>query len=205
MVFMGIIPTPPPTPTVAPRGEATRVPSTCQLPQGWTLYQVQSGNTLFAIALATNSTVDELRYVNCIEDVDNLTAGDIIFVPRSPLRPVETIQPRNARQGLSRIGCSDPRIQITSPITLQRLSGAFTLYGSATREDFLYYKIEIRPDWATIYNFYLDSRTPINNGTLGTINAEVFEDGLHWILLTVVDQRAEIPSGATCEIPVIFG
>ncbi|MDQ7024508.1 MAG: LysM peptidoglycan-binding domain-containing protein [Anaerolineae bacterium] len=205
MVFMGIIPTPPATPTVAQRDDATRTPSTCRLPQGWREYRVESGNTLFAIALATGSTVDELRYINCIEDIDNITTDDVIFVPRLPVRPVSTIESASARQGLNRIGCTDSRIQITSPISVQRLSGTFTVYGTADRDDFLYYKIEIRPDWATIYNFYLDSSLPVNNGVLGTINAELFDNGLHWILLTVVNQRAEIPAGATCEIPVIFG
>jgi hypothetical protein len=205
MVFMGIIPTPPPTPTVAPIGQPTRVPSTCSLPAGWVQYRVNSGDTLFAIALATNSTVDELRYINCIEDIDSIQTNDVVFIPRVPVRPVATIPATGVRQGLARIGCTDQRTQITSPIAVQRVSGTFNVFGSATRTDFLYYKIEIRPDWATVYNFYLDAETPVSNGALGAINSDLFEDGLHWILLTVVDQQAEIPTGATCEIPVIFG
>lgn len=165
---------------------------------------MQSGNTLFAIALATNSTVEELRYVNCIENIDNITTGEVIFVPRSPVNPVATIQPAALREGVVRIGCDDQRTQITSPIALQRLTGTFGVFGTAARDNFWYYKIEIRPDWASIYNFYLDSRTPLTNGFLGAVNSDIFDDGLHWLRLSVVDTGAGIPTGATCEIPVIF-
>ncbi|MCA9915964.1 MAG: LysM peptidoglycan-binding domain-containing protein, partial [Anaerolineae bacterium] len=206
--FDGILATPtlPASPTAAAVSAATRTPASCLLPRGWTTYRVQPGDTLFAISLATNSTVDELRYANCIDDVDNITSEDRIFVPRAPLRPVSTFVPVpvDARPDLAAFGCADPRVQITSPGVAMRLSGSFTVMGTATREDFGYYKIEIRPDWAEIYNFYLDSYTPVQNGSLGVINSEIFGSGLHWIRLTVVDARAGIPAGATCEIPVIF-
>lgn len=200
----GIIPTPPPSPTLPPLGQPSRTPSTCQLPQGWTSYTVQAGNTLFAIALATNSTVDELRTANCIENIDNIHTGDVIYVPRAPIGPVATFVNTGSRAGLRPIGCQNPNLQITSPISAQRLNGTFTVYGSANRSDFLYYKIEIRPDAASIYNFYMDSRTQVTNGVLGEINSELFGSGLHWIKLTLVDTNSSIPADATCEIPVIF-
>lgn len=201
----GIIPTLPPSPTVVPLDEPTRTPASCDLPSGWTTYSVNSGDTLFAIALATNSTVDELRFANCIDDVDNIITGDSVFVPRAPLRPVSTLAPAGIRSGLATIGCTSPLTQITSPIVAQRVSGTFTVFGTATRGDFGYYKIEIRPDSAEIYNFYLDSRDQVLNGPLGDINAELFDDGLHWIRLSVVDISATIQPDAICEIPVIFG
>jgi len=202
--FAGILPTPtlPASPTVAV--DATRTPASCDLPRGWTTYRVRLGDTLFAIALATNSTVSELRAANCIDDVDNITSEESIYVPRVPRRPVSTQVPSDVRPGLAAFGCLDPRVQILSPGVAARVSGVFTVSGTATREDFGYYKIEVRPDWAEIYNFYLDSYSPVENGSLGVINAELFDDGLHWIRLTVVDERAGIPAGATCEVPLIF-
>lgn len=201
----GIIPTLPASPTVVPLDNPTRTPASCDLPSGWTTYTVASGDTLFAIALATNTTVDELRFANCIDDIDNITAGDAVFVPRAPVRPVSTVAPAGVRDGLTTIGCTSPLTQITSPILGQRVSGTFTVFGTATRADFEYYKIEIRPDNATIYNFYSDSREQVINGELGHINAELFGDGLHWIRLSVVDRQAMIQPDAICEIPVIFG
>jgi LysM repeat protein len=200
----GIIPTPPPSPTLVPTNEASRTPSSCQLPPGWTTYTVQAGNTLFAIALATHSTVAELRDANCIENVDNIQTGDVIFVPRAPLTPVATFVNTGSRAGLGPIGCQNPNVQITSPMSAQRINGTFTVYGSANRSDFLYYKLEVRPDAASIYNFYMDSRTQVMNGVLGEINSELFGSGLHWIKLTLVDLSASIPADASCEIPVIF-
>jgi hypothetical protein len=200
----GIIPTPPPSPTVLPPNQPTRTPSSCLLPQGWTSYTVQSGNTLFAIALATNSTVAELRDANCIENIDNITTGDVIFVPRAPVRPVATFVPSGIRDGLYPIGCQNTNVIITSPISAQHLNGTFAVYGSAVRNDFLYYKLEIRPDAASIYNFYMDSYNQVTNGVLGEINSELFGPGLHWVKLTMVDIYSTIPIDSTCEIPVIF-
>lgn len=206
--FDGILATPtlPASPTAAAVSAATRTPSSCRLPRGWTTYRVQPGDTLFAISLATDSTVDELRYANCIDDVDNITSEDVIFVPRAPLRPVSTFVPApvDSRPDLAVYGCNDPRVQITSPRIAAQLQGSFTVTGTAMRDDFGYYKIEIRPDWAEIYNFYLDSYTPVQNGILGVVNSEIFGSGLHWVRLTVVDAQAGIPAGATCEVPVIF-
>jgi hypothetical protein len=200
----GILPTPPPSPTPQPADAPTRTPATCDLPSGWTTYEVQPGNTLFAIALATRSSLDELRYANCIDDVDTITAGETVYVPRAPVEPVVTTAPSGIRPGLAKIGCDDPRTQITSPIVGQRLSGVFTVYGTATRDEFWYYKIEIRPDPADIYNFYLRSEGRVQNGSLGQVNADVFDSGLHWLRLSVVDLRGGIPPEGVCEVPVYF-
>jgi hypothetical protein len=167
-------------------------------------YEVQPGNTLFAIALATRSTLDDLRYANCIDDVDDIVAGQTVYVPRAPVEPVVTTVPSGIRPGLAKTGCDDPRTQITSPIVGQRLNGVFTVYGTATRDEFWYYKIEIRPDRAEIYNFYSRSEGRVQNGVLGQVNADIFGDGLHWLRLTVVDIRGAIPPGAVCEVPVYF-
>jgi hypothetical protein len=182
----------------------TRTASTCVQPAGWSAYRVSSGDTLFEIALATGSTLDELRYVNCIGDVDNITAGDVILVPRLPIGPVSTVVAGGVRPGLAAIGCVDARTQITSPTTLQRYSGIFSIYGTAVRDDFWYYKIEIRPDTASIYNFYMSSYSQVTNSLLAQLNSEIFGDGVHWLRLTVVDITANIQPDAICEIPVIF-
>ena len=80
----------------------------------------------------------------------------------------------------------------------------FNVYGTASQDEFQYYKIEIRPDFAEIYNFYSSSESQVTTGVLSLVNADLFGEGLHWIRLTVVDIRGGIRPDATCEIPVIF-
>jgi hypothetical protein len=204
-VASGIIPTPPPSPTVESSEDLTRIPANCLQPRGWTSYVVEIGNTLFAIALATNSTVDELRYANCIENIDNITVGEMLFVPRKPLRPIATPPPARGRDNLYIIGCNDVRVQILNLVPSQIVHDIFIVQGSASRDDFWYYKIEIRPDWAVIYNFYSRSDAPVTHGVLGDVNSEIFGEGLHWVRLSVVDLSGIIHPDAICEIPVIFG
>jgi LysM repeat protein len=60
-------------------------------PQGWQDYRIQSGDTLSAIAVNTNSTVVELSRVNCIEDARFIVVGTTLFVPMLP----EVTAPQN--------------------------------------------------------------------------------------------------------------
>lgn len=194
----------PATPTVMPFNHPSRTPSNCARPRGWAEYIVQEGNTLYAIALATGSTVDELRTVNCIENVDLIQTGDRLFVPRLPEKPVVTMAPRGMRPGLEAIGCFDGLTTITSPIVGQRLARSFIIFGSAHRSDFAYYKIEVRPDFSEVYHFYLASRDSVQSGTLGEFNPAIFGTGLHWLRLSVIDSDTRIPPDGVCEIPVVF-
>ncbi|MEO1665330.1 MAG: LysM peptidoglycan-binding domain-containing protein [Chloroflexota bacterium] len=190
-------PVPTLTPTTAPCGQ----------PPGWASYTVQRGNTLFSIARAVDSTVGELRTVNCIADADNIATGEVLFVPNLPTGPVRTGVPRimndTEAQQVSIEGCSVAASSVASPGPGQRLSGTFNVVGTATLpEGFSYYRLEVRPDFATTYNFYSSSETPVNNGVLGNINPALFGPGLHYIRLTVVDNTGNFIE--PCVIPVIF-
>ena len=52
----------------------------CGPPQWWVRYQVQSGDTLSALARARGTTLDEILRANCRETMD-LLAGQLIFLP----------------------------------------------------------------------------------------------------------------------------
>lgn len=162
---------------------------------------MQPGNTLFQIALATGSTVSELRAANCLENVDTITAGDVLLVPRLPEGGVVGT-PILPGAGVGAVGCTVPGVIITSPGTGASLSGVVTVIGTADIPNFDYYKIEVRPDAASVYNFYGSYRTPVVNGALAALNTELFDNGLHWIRLTVVDNTGNFPQ--PCAIPVIF-
>lgn len=185
---------------------ADNTPGPCSMPAGWTTYTVQPGNTLFSIARAVGSTVGELRTVNCIADADNITVGQVLFVPRPPRGPVRTGVPRIPEpitvQQLALEGCSAAAASLSSPGAGQHLSGMFTVTGTAALDNFQYYKLEVRPDFTNVYNFYSRSDVPVINGVLGTINADLFDDGLYWVRLVVVDKTGNFPD--PCAIPVIF-
>lgn len=211
-------PTHTPRATATPRPSMTALPVTpsitptlvpCSAPAGWTTYTVVRGNTLFSIARAVGSTVGELRTVNCLADADNIQVGGVLFVPRAPTSPIQTGVPRalpssQQTQLLVLEGCSSPASVITSPSAGQQLRGTFDVIGTATIDDgrFQFYRLEVRPDFTNVYNFYARSDVPIYNGLLGRINAGLFDPGLYWIRLTVVDRTGNFIT--PCAIPVVF-
>lgn len=210
METSGILPTPTTTatstllspPTVPPA--LTTPDAACIPPLNWFTYVVQPGDTLFSIGLSVGSTVNELRTANCLPDVDRITVGDVLYVPRPLNRPVQTAVPGGTTAGLSPVGCTSPAVRIVSPGAGQRISGVFTVTGSATLPDFNYYKLEVRLDDATVYNFIAQFNTPVTDGVLGQIDSNLFNPGVHWVRLTVVDNTGNVPPAATCVIPVIF-
>ncbi|MBZ0278622.1 MAG: LysM peptidoglycan-binding domain-containing protein [Anaerolineae bacterium] len=189
----------------------TAVPVECPPPIGWATYTVQRGDTLFSIARQTNSTVRELQGANCLMNVNAIFAGTQLYVPHLPvshgssqppsLIPI-TQQPGVPASGLLAEGCTNAQARITNLIAGQTVSGVVTLTGSAAAENFLYYKIEVRPDFAEIFNFYSRSETPVTQGTLAFLDTKLFGSGLYWIRLTVLTNTStSIPP---CTIPVYF-
>jgi hypothetical protein len=59
--------------------------STCNIPVGWIEYTVESGDSLGALAEATQSTVQDLVNGNCLPNADTLFVGQTIYLPRSPI------------------------------------------------------------------------------------------------------------------------
>jgi len=205
----GILPTPthPSLSLLQDLADQLRTYQTCEPNTNWRTYEVQSGNTLFAIALAVNSTVDELKEANCLQDASRITTGDRIYVPRLPVGEVRNIPGADTNTDTSNsgiIGCTNPNIQITSPSANQTVSGTIQVIGTVQDENFLYYKLEVQPPNSTVYNFISDAYEPVQNGVLGTINTAIFAPGVHRLRLSMVDVTAGIQVNATCDIPLIF-
>lgn len=193
----GILPTPTPF--------ATRVTANCVIPPGWESYTVKRGNTLFAIALAVDSTVGELRDANCLENVDTLYAGTRLYVPRLPAEPIPqsgSVVYVPGIGNLSAQGCIDSSTRVTNPPPGATINDVFTVFGTAFVENLAYYKLEIRPDFAPTYNFYDRFNAPVVEGALGQVNPGLFDDGLYWLRLTVVDTTGNFPP--PCDIPLFF-
>jgi hypothetical protein len=176
----------------------------CTLPPDWTTYVVQPGDTLFAIAQATDSSLIDLLTVNCIESEQEVSVGSVLFVPRLPAALLPTAAPTNALipfNDLRLVGCEQTGAQILSPSAGQEVGGIFDIYGNASIPNFTVYLIEVRPASARNYTVYSFSQRPVTAGSLGTINTRFFGSGLHFIRLAVADTSG-VP--LTCVVPVVF-
>ncbi len=187
-----------PLPTETPQAQA------CVKPAGWVSYRVQLGNTLFSIARAVGSTTAALRDANCLADENLLYEGQELFVPRLPSQPVPVFGQQSSTSALRASGCLVPETQLSAPAVGARVSGTFDLIGTATRDSFWYYKIEIRRDGVSGYDFYADGYTPVQDGVLARIDTRIFGTGLYFVRLSVVDERGSIKADAFCEIPLYF-
>ncbi|MBC6937303.1 MAG: LysM peptidoglycan-binding domain-containing protein [Chloroflexi bacterium] len=195
----GIRPTPTGTLTAAP--PIRDITAVCTLQPGWVAYTVRQNETLSTIARSVGSTPVSLQRANCLEDANQIYAGQVILVPRlpvaPPMAPVLTAAPGTQ---LAAEGCTAPSTQITNLTPGQRIGGVFTVRGTASADNFIYYKIEVRPDFAEVFNFFSRSETPVVDSDLATIDPAIFGAGLHWIKLTVISDTHQTP----CVIPVIF-
>lgn len=87
--------------TATPQPRATSVSSqnnntdgTCRVREDWVaIYTIQSGDTLNKIARDAGTTVGTLADANCISDVNTITVGQQIRVPRALTGPSVTITP----------------------------------------------------------------------------------------------------------------
>jgi LysM repeat protein len=63
----------------------TTVPTStfCAVRSDWPTYAVVAGDTLYSIARATGSTIDELAGANCLPNANQLEVGQILYVPQA--------------------------------------------------------------------------------------------------------------------------
>ncbi len=185
----------------------------CALPIGWTTYTVQSGDTLFSIALAVNSTVNDLRDANCLANIGTLPPGLPLYVPfpiEGELPEVQAIYPgATPVPGMVQMaldvgaeGCDTAGVVLTSPVIGQVIETVTTIYGTADDPQFSRFEISVRPDAVEDYNLYLYVDVPVRRGALGQINPAFFGGGIHWLRLQVFDGAGSITG--SCSIPVIF-
>jgi hypothetical protein len=109
-----------------------------------------------------------------------------------------TITP--TRDGLTPEGCTDSGVQISNLTPGQKVKGMLTLIGTAYNPNFLYYKIETRPNFSQFYTLYSRYERVVIQNELGTIDTAIFSPGLYWIKLTVVNKDNTIAE--PCAIPV---
>lgn len=57
----------------------------CPPPTGWIQYTVEAGDSIGALAEATGTTIEDLANGNCLSDPNTLFAGQVMYLPRSPI------------------------------------------------------------------------------------------------------------------------
>jgi len=102
--------------------------------------------------------------------------------------------------------CSDPRAIIVSPGVGQVVSAEVNVLGTATHENFGYYKVEyaqgenVDPDGA--YAYLGGGTKPVTGGLLTSFDSTTFDNGPYTLKLTVVDSVGNFPPPCTVSVVV---
>jgi LysM repeat protein len=72
-------PTPSPTASQTPEPAPTETP--CVPPEGWVVYTVLPGETLFSIAARYGMSAEELQQANCLPSAGEIQSGQSLYVP----------------------------------------------------------------------------------------------------------------------------
>lgn len=109
--------------------------------------------------------------------------------------PTATPEAPPAAPQTSAPACLDARAVIASPGNGATVSGVFNLVGTATHEQFDFYKVEFAPgaDAQQGFTYLADGRGQVFDGTLASINTRGFANGPWTFQLTVVDLTGNFP------------
>lgn len=72
------------TPTEQPLEGDNQAECVVSVPDGWITYVIQSGDTLFALAVRSGTSLETVSRVNCITDPALISVGQIIYLPLPP-------------------------------------------------------------------------------------------------------------------------
>jgi hypothetical protein len=133
-----------------------------------------------------------------ITETAPVTETDTITEPEAPAEP----EPESGVVVLP--NCSDPRSVIVFPGVGQRLSGTVDVVGSATHENFSFYKLEYAvgadASPAADYFWFGGGNSPVEGSVLAPFNTQELPNGAYTLRLTVVDNTGNFP--APCSVTV---
>lgn len=124
---------------------------------------------------------------------------------RRPRPTPQPIVPEDTPTPLAVVpSCPDPGVQLYSPGVNAVLQGNVEVRGTATIENFGYYKFEFKSlavadEWHHVYT----GQQAISNGVLGYWNVEPLPDGPYLFQLVVVDATGNYPP--PCQVTVSIG
>jgi hypothetical protein len=169
---------------------------------------VQRGDTLSVLSRRFELSVADLAGSNCIEDPNNITAGQLLFVPPgsnvTPPAPATpgVATPARLPGDYPSINCDNLAATISQPLAGTVLRGAFAVYGAAAHPNFQFYRLQVSgsgtadADFATLQVY----PAQVPGGQLGTVNASAFAPGDYWLRLTVVDITGNYPPQCTVRV-----
>ncbi len=98
--------------------------------------------------------------------------------------------------------CASSQASILQPGNGQIVSGSIAVIGTATHDQFDYYKIEFAPgaNAGEGYAYLAHDENQINSGVLATFNSTNLANGMWTLQLTVVDQTGNFP--APCKVTI---
>lgn len=103
--------------------------------------------------------------------------------------------------------CTQQGTVITSPANGQRVSGIIDIWGTASHDAFVYYKIEFARgsraagdflNWA----YYSESKNAVTSGLLGQFDTRPLQDGQWTLRLVVPDNQGAYPNPDPCEVMI---
>lgn len=106
-----------------------------------------------------------------------------------------TAAPAPQPQAAAPVACPDARAVLTAPGNGATVNGVFSLLGTATHEQFSYYKVEFAPgsDAQGGFTYLADGRSPVFDGTLASVDTRGLSNGPWTFQLTVVDSTGNWP------------
>jgi hypothetical protein len=127
------------------------------------------------------------------------SAPGLIETPGSSI-PTVILQPAQATQPS---GCLPGQIEISAPQNGQEISGVVEVLGSASIENFGFYKLEIKLpdalDWLTLQA----GNVAIQGGKLGDWDTRRLSPGEYQLGLVVVDNQARLTPACVVQVRVI--
>lgn len=131
------------------------------------------------------------------------TAAAEAAQPSTPEAETPTPTPEPAPLVQSPV-CPDTRAVLLRPGNGERVSGPLTILGTATHDQFQYYKIEFAPGAGATGGFvYLaGGQSPVVNGALASVPSSSLPNGPVTLQLVVVDQTGNWPPPCAVTIDV---
>lgn len=147
----------------------------------------------FADGEGVNDAADAAEVAQSITATQPLTdtaeVAQVVPAPELPTAtPPPTFTPTPAAV-VQAAACPDGRAVLNNPGNGQSVSGLLSVVGTATHEQFQFFKIEYAPGVNADGNFayVVGDDSPVSNGVLGTIDTTNFTNGPWTLRLVVVD------------------
>lgn len=117
-----------------------------------------------------------------------------------------TVLATSTRPAVVAAQCPVPSAAITSPGVNQVVSGTVNIRGTATHENFDYYKLEYAVgananQAVAEYRYFAGAHTPVTNNLLGVFESRNLPNRAYTLRLTVVDKTGNFPP--PCQVTVL--